>query len=89
MSNHQEIISLLMKSSWRAKDIKQYLNLSGSSCGKAKAYEIRNEALQSGGIIRFKPHEVQVDSVLNLFGKNRTDEIRLIKLTEQGVTYEN
>lgn len=84
MNKHQEIISLLMKSSWRAKDIKQYLNLTGSSCGQAKSYEIRDEALQSGGKIRFKPHEVQVDSVLGLFGKNRSDEIRLIKITEQG-----
>ena len=88
MTSNREIISLLMKSSWSASDIKNYLTLTGKKCGREKAYQIRDEAIQSGGAIRFRPYEVKVNAVLDLFGKSRAEEIQLIKLTESENNHE-
>lgn len=75
---NDEILNLLIKSSWRAEDIQRYINLTGSKCGRVKSFEIRDLAQLHGGRLPFKPYEVTVDSVLKLFGKNRQEEISML-----------
>lgn len=68
-------LELLLKSSWSTSDIMNYLDV-----GRDKAIKLRDEGIRKGGSIPFKPFDVKIDSILEMFGKNRFQEISILTL---------
>lgn len=68
-------IEILSKPAWDYKDVMEYLNIKSP----ASAYKIMESARANGGAIKFKSNMVTSNSVLELYGTNRKQELEILK----------
>lgn len=77
--DREEMLNLLLRPSWSAKEIQKYVNLSGSPIGITKATEIKKQLEREGHQAPYRLSAVRVEAVMNYFGRNRDSEIKLLK----------
>lgn len=75
MSTLQRKIELLSKPAWDYKDVMEYFDIKAPN----SAYKIMNSARANGGAIKFKNNMVTSNSVLELYGTTRTQELEILK----------
>lgn len=78
MNNYEKIVDLLMMPSWGNSEIQNYLKLCQTPACIHKVIQLRKQAETNGGAVPYKLNRVKVDYVLNLFGKNRQEEISML-----------
>lgn len=78
MDKYEKIVNLLMMPSWGNTDIQSYLELCQTPACIHKVIKLRKQAEINGGAVPYKLSRVKVDYVLNLFGKNREQEISML-----------
>ena len=77
--NREKMLNLLLRPSWSAKEIQEYINLTGSYIGLTKATEIKKKLELEGHQASYRQSAVTVEAVLNYFGRDRENEIKLLK----------
>lgn len=78
MNNMKEILMMLRRPSWTAKDIVKYGKLSGEKIGLTKATEIKKKLEVKGHAAPYRKAAIKTDAIMNYFGTSRTEEINLI-----------
>ena len=73
--NIERRLYLLTMDSWSIEDLMAYENIN-----RAKAYQIKKKVRDAGGIVKFNPRKMKVETFFELRGVSRSKEIELLKL---------
>jgi len=83
-NNYNLLLELLNRPHWGNTEIQKYFELTKSNICIKNAIRLRKAAEQKGGSVRFVTSRVTVDSILDILGKDRVEEIKLIYFLSQG-----
>ena len=72
---NNERLRLLTLDAWSIEDLMAYENIN-----RSKAYKIKKKVIEAGGIVRFNPRKMKVETFFELRGISRSKEIELLKL---------